>query len=132
MQNTPEPAPCPNSGTLVQPPPPQIQPVPYVVPVPVAVVPVPAAVPEQSSLPFAVRTMGIIALSLMLVGLIPCLGWLNYFNFAFGFVTVVLAIVALATATNDSARNSAIIGLLLVVVANFTGFIRLILGGGCL
>lgn len=121
MQNVPDPAPRPNSGMLVQSPPPQIQPVPYVVSVPV-----PVAVPEQSSLPVAVRAMGIICLSLMLIGLIPCLGWLNYFNFAFGFVTLVLAIVALATATNDSARSSAIIGLLLVVIANSTGLVRLI------
>ena len=77
---------------------------------------------QQNSFPVAVRTMGIIALSLMLIGLIPCLGWVNYFNFAFSFVTVVLAIVALATATNDSARYSAIIGLVLnsIIMATLT------------
>jgi len=135
MQNPPEAPPRPNTGTLSQPPPPpaQIQHVVHVVPAPVQVqVPVQVSSPQQNSLPVAVRTMGIIALSLMLIGLIPCLGWVNYFNFAFSFVTVVLGIVALATATNDSARNSAIIGLVMVVIANFTGVIRLILGGGCL
>jgi hypothetical protein len=116
-----------NSGSLVQTfqPPPQIQYVPYSVPAP----PSPT---QTSGLPGVVRTMGIIALSLMLVGLIPCLGWINYLNFAFSFVTVVLGILALASANSDSARSSAIIGLALVVVANCVGVFRLILGGGCL
>ena len=120
----------PNSGSLVQQaPPPQIQYVPYAVPAP--------SVPTQNStqesgLPIAVRTMGIIALSLMVVALIPCLGWINYFNFAFSSVTFVLAIVAIVTANSDSARTSAILGLVLVLIANIIGVFRLILGGGCL
>jgi len=76
--------------------------------------------------------MGIVALSLTLVGLVPCLGWLNYFNFAFSFVTFVLAIVAIASARSDAARTSAILGLVFVLIANVIGVFRLILGGGCL
>ena len=113
------------SGSLIQVIPQPIQYVPYAVPTP-------AAVSQGSGLGVAVRTMGIIALCLMVVGLIPCFGWVNYFNIAFGIVTLVLSIVALASAPSDSARTSAIIGLVLVVVADFAGVVRLILGGGCL
>lgn len=118
-----------NSGSLVQSPPqPQIQYVPYAVQAPV---PIQNATTE-SGLPVTVRTMGIVALSLTLVGLVPCLGWLNYFNFAFSFVTFVLAIVAIASARSDAARTSAILGLVFVLIANVIGVFRLILGGGCL
>ena len=117
-----------NSGRLAQQsPPPQIQYVPYAVPAPA-----PATVIEEGGLPIAVRTMGIIALCLMVVALIPCLGWLNYFNFLVSPVTFVLAIVAIVGARTDSGRTSAILGLVLVLIANMIGVGRLILGGGCL
>jgi hypothetical protein len=86
---------------------------------------------QGNGLPQTVRTMGIVALSLMAVGLIPCLGWINYLNFAFSFITLVLSIVALTQARSDSARSSALIGLTLVIVANFIGVFRLVIGGGC-
>jgi hypothetical protein len=108
-----------------QPPPAQIQYVPYAV----------ASQPNQvqdSGLGYTGRTMGIIAVSLMAVGFIPCVGWLNYINIPFGFVTIVLCIVALSSAKSDSARSSATIGLVLAIVANCAGVFRLILGGGCL
>ena len=89
-------------------------------------------VTEEGGLPAAVRTLGIIALSLMLVALIPCLGWINYLNFFISPVTFVLAIVAIATARTDNGRTAAILGLVLVLFANTIGFVRLILGGGCL
>ena len=128
---TVSPAP-PNSGRLVQsspPPSPQVQYVPYAVPAPLAP---PQTAAQESGLPIAVRTMGIIALCLMVVALIPCLGWVNYFNFTFSFITFVLAVVAIASAKTDSARTSAILGLVLILIANSIGVVRLILGGGCL
>jgi len=111
-----------NTPTIVQPP--QVQVVQY--PAPVA-----SSTVQDSGLGPAVRTMGIIVLSLMVVGLIPCLGWINYLNFAFGFVTLILSIVAIASARSDSARSAAFLGLAFVILANFIGVIRLILGGGC-
>jgi hypothetical protein len=87
---------------------------------------------QDNGLPQTVRTMGIVALSLMVIGLIPCLGWINYLNFAFSFITFVLSIVALAQARSDAARSSAIIGLTLVILANVIGMARLVIGGGCL
>jgi len=119
-----------NSGSLAQPsPPPQVHYVPYAVSAPLAPI---QTVTEEGGLPIAVRTMGIIALSLMVVALIPCLGWINYFNFLLSPITFVLAIVAIATAKTDTGRTAAILGLVLVLVANMIGVVRLILGGGCL
>lgn len=113
------------SAPLVQPAAaPQIQYVPYAVPAPVANT-------QDSGLPATVRTMGIVAVALMLIGFIPCLGWLNYLNITFSFVTIILSIVALASAKSDSARGSAVLGLALVVVAICAGIGRLIIGAGC-
>jgi hypothetical protein len=125
MQSPPvTPAPA-NTGSLVHAPvQPQVQYVSYAVP--------PSASTQESGLPVAVRTMGIVALSLTLVGLIPCLGWVNYVNFTFCFVTFVLAIVAIAGARSDAARTSAVLGLVMTLIADIVGVFRLILGGGCL
>jgi len=87
---------------------------------------------QDSGLAATARTMGIVAISFMAVALIPCLGWLNYLNLTLSFITLVLSIVALASAKSDAARSSALVGLLLVVTAGFIGVFRLILGGGCL
>jgi hypothetical protein len=87
---------------------------------------------QDSGLANTGRTMGIIAISLMFVGLIPCVGWLNYINIPFSFATIVLCIVAAATAKAAPARSSAIIGLVLAIISDGVGFIRLIIGGGCL
>ena len=102
----------------------QVQPVSY------AAVPVASNV-QDSGLATTVRTMGIVAISFMAVALIPCLGWLNYLNLTLSFITLVLSIVALASAKSDAARSSALVGLLLVIIAGFVGVFRLILGGGC-
>jgi hypothetical protein len=86
---------------------------------------------QDSGLATTVRTMGIVAISFMAVALIPCLGWLNYLNLTLSFITLVLSIVSLASAKSDAARSSALVGLLLVIIAGFVGVFRLILGGGC-
>jgi hypothetical protein len=113
------------SAVLSQPAAPQIQYVTYEVHGP-------TARGRESGLGVTVRTMGIVALSLMLVGFIPCLGWLNYLNIGLSFVTIIIAIVAIASAKADAERTSAFLGLGFVVMAIFVGIARLILGGGCL
>lgn len=121
---TPQPA---VSASLVQPvavPVPQVQYVPYVG--------APVVSAQDTGLAVTVRTLGIVAITLMLIGFIPCLGWLNYLNLTFSFVTVILSIVALAQSKSDSARSSALIGLALVVVAICLGTGRLVIGGGCI
>ena len=122
MNDAPPAAPPVHVATLVQPP--QVQQLQYIHPPQGSVV-------LDNGLPQTVRTMGIVAISLMAIGLIPCLGWLNYLNFAFSSITLVLSIVALTQARSDSARSSALIGLTLVILADFIGVFRLVIGGGC-
>jgi hypothetical protein len=86
---------------------------------------------RHEGLGVTVRTMGIVALSFMLVGFIPCLGWLNYLNIVLSFITIVIGIVAIVSAKSDTDRTSALLGLGFVVIAIFLGTGRLILGGGC-
>lgn len=74
--------------------------------------------------------IGIVCASLMLIGLIPCLGWINWFVLLVGGVNKILSIIAVFTTQNQSARNKAIIGLILTIIALFIGSIRLILGSG--
>lgn len=78
--------------------------------------------------------MGIIVGCFMVCGLIPCLGWLNWFTLLFGIVTKILCWVAVFTEgrQDPAARTNAVIGLVIATVAVFIGAIRLILGGGCL
>jgi len=87
---------------------------------------------QDSGLGAIVRTLGIIAVSFMLVGFIPCLGWLNYLNIVLSFVTLVMGIVAIATAKSDSDRTAAILGVAFAILAIFVGTGRLIIGGGCI
>ena len=126
MRDVPaSPQPVVSAPLIPQVSPAQIQYVPYATPSPVINA-------QDRGIAAAVRTMGIVAIALMLVGFIPCLGWLNYLNLTFSFITIILSIVALASAKSESARSSAIIGLALVVLAICLGVGRLILGGGCL
>ena len=92
----------------------------------------PTAPRHESGLGLTVRTMGIVALSFMLVGFIPCLGWLNYINIFLSFITLILGIVAIVSAKTDTDRSAAFLGVALVVIAFFLGTGRLIIGGGCL
>jgi hypothetical protein len=78
-------------------------------------------------------TLGIIVACLMVVGLIPCLGWLNWFTLLLGAVAKILNWVAVFTENKiPGALNKAVIGLVLSTVAIFIGSIRLVLGAGCL
>jgi hypothetical protein len=87
---------------------------------------------KASGLGVIVRTLGIIALSFMVVGFIPCLGWLNYLNLVLSFITIIIGIVAIATAKSDVDRTAALLGVAFVGMAIVLGTGRLILGGGCL
>jgi hypothetical protein len=87
---------------------------------------------QEKNLGVTVRTLGIIALSFMVVGFIPCLGWLNYLNLTLSFITIIIGIVAIATGKSDADRSAAILGVAFVAMAIVLGIGRLILGGGCL
>ena len=76
--------------------------------------------------------MGIVILCVTVIGLIPCLGWMNWFTVTLGPVTTIMNLVAIILETADSnKRSKAVIGLVLAIVAVVIGGIRLVLGGGC-
>jgi hypothetical protein len=87
----------------------------------------------------AVSSLTLLMLSgfLTLFGLVPCLGWLNWFAIPLSFVTVVIGVVGLATDRDPqtgAARGrgahllAVVLGILLVCV----GSLRWMLGAGIL
>jgi hypothetical protein len=74
---------------------------------------------------------GVLAFCGMFIGLIPCLGSLNWLNVPFALVGVLLSIIALAT-SRPGRSNAAIAGLILCLLATIFGVMRLHLGGGVL
>jgi hypothetical protein len=85
----------------------------------------------ETTLPKIALTGGIVVASLMVLGLIPCLGWLNWFVILLALVMKAVCWVAIFTEKNTKGRNKALIGLVLVVLALVIGGIRLAIGGGC-
>ena len=67
------------------------------------------------------RIFGIMALIGMIIGLIPLLGWLNWFNIPLAILGLILSIVGKSKG-----------GTIIFIVAIFFGLVRLILGGGLL
>lgn len=67
------------------------------------------------------RIFGILAICGMLFGMIPLLGWLNWFN-------IPLAIIGLLVSILGKSKG----GIIICVVAIFFGLLRLMLGGGIL
>lgn len=67
------------------------------------------------------RIFGVLAICGMLLGMIPLLGWLNWFN-------IPLAIIGLLVSILGKSRG----GIIICVVAIFFGLLRLMLGGGIL
>lgn len=72
---------------------------------------------------------GILAVIGMLVGLVPCLGSLNWLNIPFSFIGLIIGIVALSNAPPDK-KGAAIAGVILCAIALLLGTMRLIAGGG--
>jgi hypothetical protein len=67
------------------------------------------------------------------IGLIPCLGWLNWATIPLGVIGVILSVVAMAQAGSERARPaSAVTGLVLSTAAVCLGLLRLVIGGGVL
>ena len=67
------------------------------------------------------RIFGIMALIGMIIGLIPLLGWSNWFNIPLAILGLILSIVGKSKG-----------GTIICIVAIFFGLVRLILGGGLL
>ena len=72
---------------------------------------------------------GIFAILGMFFGLIPCLGWYNWFNIIFAGLGILLGIIAVAIPPHEG-KCSAIAGLVMCIIAVGFGVIRLVLGGG--
>jgi len=74
---------------------------------------------------------GILALLGLFVGMVPCLGSLNWINIPFSLVGLIISIVAVSKAPPD-AKGGAIAGIVMCALGLVIGAIRLIMGGGLL
>ena len=74
---------------------------------------------------------GILALCGFVAGLVPCLGWMNWFNIPFSAAGLIFSIVAFASG-RPGMRSAATWGIVLCSIAVLIGAKRLILGGGIL
>jgi len=66
----------------------------------------------------------------LFIGLLPCIGALNWLNIPFAMVGILISIIALATGRPQESKGGAIAGLICSSLAVVVGIIRLILGGG--
>ena len=74
---------------------------------------------------------GILALVGFMVGLIPCLGSLNWLNIPFSAAGLIVSLLAFANGSPGNRMPSAI-GIVLCLVGVVIGAKRLVLGGGIL
>lgn len=74
---------------------------------------------------------GILAILGMFVGLIPCIGALNWLNIPFAIAGLIVSIIA-HTSHPGPNRGSSLAGIILCALAIVIGAKRLILGGGIL
>ncbi len=72
--------------------------------------------------------IGIITIVGFFIGLIPFLGWFNWFNIPLAVLGLILSIIA--TGMNERSKGPAITGLILCGIAVFIGAFRLLIGGG--
>ena len=72
---------------------------------------------------------GILALIGMFIGLIPCVGALNWLNIPFAICGLIVSLIAHSSAPRGY-RNSSLTGIILCAIAIVIGAKRLIMGGG--
>ena len=75
--------------------------------------------------------LGVVSCAMMLLGLMPCFGGLNWLVIPIALIGIVLSGVGFSKSEKDS-RGAATAGLVLSILALVFGVIRLILGGGVL
>jgi hypothetical protein len=97
-----------------------------------AMMPVRPEEKQNESLASASWGLGIAALSIMLVGLIPCLGMLNYINFPLALGAIITGAIVMSNSLEERFRSKAQLGLILAIIAIVVGIIRLIIGCGVL
>lgn len=74
---------------------------------------------------------GIVTFVGFVLGLIPCLGILNWLNIPLAVIGVILGVIALAQGSKEG-PGAAIGGIVLCLVAVLGGAVRLFVGGGLL
>ena len=72
---------------------------------------------------------GILALIGMVIGFIPCFGWMNWMNIPFAFGGLIFSLVV-HFATRTPERNNSLIAIVLCILAVLLGSKRLIAGLG--
>ena len=72
---------------------------------------------------------GILAVTGMLVGLIPCFGWLNWLNIPFAFAGLIFSVIVHLTSRGPN-RQSSLVAIILCVLAILLGSKRLVAGFG--
>ena len=72
--------------------------------------------------------LGVLAICGMFLGLIPFLGWLNWFVIPFAGIGLLVSIIAVVTSQEN--RGMGIAGIVLCSIALFISIPRLIIGGG--
>jgi hypothetical protein len=71
---------------------------------------------------------GILAVGGMLVGFIPCFGWLNWLNIPFAFAGLIFSVIAHAVTKGQ--RQNSLVAIILCVLAILIGSKRLVAGFG--
>ena len=84
---------------------------------------------SNQSMSVASWGLGIAGMSIMLIGLVPCLGWLNYFNFPLSIGAIITGAIVMSQTTDEKVRSKAQLGLILGAIALVIGGGRLLLGG---
>lgn len=127
--------PRPAQHTPPPPPPyrPPTQPPPFAPPTPKPTATTNA--PGGSQLAQVGMTLSIVVACLMLVGLVPCLGWLNWFTIIAAKAALIVCIIGVTTEKDPARRGKAVMGLIISGVAFgiilFRLMLSIIFGGGC-
>lgn len=87
---------------------------------------------NASSVTMAAYYLAIISVCIMGVGLIPCLGWLNWFSLPLGLLALILGIIAIKQANLPATQKKATIALVLSLITLVIGSFRFTMGGGCI
>ena len=75
---------------------------------------------------------GVLSIFLMMLGLFPCFGAINWIAIPFAVIGLLICGLAVALANQSESKASGIVGIVLCISVMIFGGIRLILGGGIL
>lgn len=98
------------------------------------VLPPEAWAPQSRRSALASMAMGLASASFCtaLVGLIPCLGWMQWFTLALGGLSHLFSWIAFLSNRFPGERGTALVAMILSAFVVVLGSARLVIGGGCL